>query len=432
MVCSMAAQMMGQEVLTLDEAVNLALQRNRSIGKSVLEAKEYNDEIAAARTKRWVKFQVSSTTGIMLMQPTLRFDRGAFGDYAGLGPIPATSTTVSSPRKLTAILSSEAALPLTQQYRIGLGIRQLQLQQTAAWEQSRATRQTVAKQVRQAYYSILQSQSSLDAVEHTLALLRELSSQTAKYVKTGSALEKDLLEVEARLAQQVYEQEALRGPLETQREQFNSLLGRPIDTPFRVAPAIEASWVPDLAGARDLAVERRPELRQAKLKVEVAELERKKKRSEFIPDVSLSVSYASAFNMSSAMPRNLAIAGFQTSFEPFDWGRKRSEVAQREKQLEEARLEAREWEDKVRIEVGSAHRKMREAGALLVASRAAQENAKETVRVTAARYRLDASLVKDVLESQSGLADANDRTQKAMLAYWSARADFELAMGEEK
>lgn len=431
MACCAAGRLAAQEVLTLDEAVNIALDRNRSIGKSVLEASEYDDQIAAARTQRWVKFQFTSTTGIMLTKPTLTFARGAFGEYPGLGPIPSTNTAVSSPRKATAILSSEAALPLTQQYRIGLGLRQLHLQKSIAVEQSRATRQSVVKQVRQAYYSILQSQSSLDAVEHNLALLRELASHTTHYVKTGGALAKDLLEVQSRLAQELYEREALRGPLETQREQLNSLLGRPIDTPLRVSPAIEASWIPDLNGAREQALERRPELRQARLKVDVAEVERKKKRSEFIPDVSLSVSYASALNMSTVMPKNLAIAGLHTSFEPFDWGRKRSEIAQKQKQIERARLEQRELEDRVRIEVGSAHRKMREAEALLSASRAAQENAREAVRVTAARYRLDAGLVRDVLDSQSGLAQANDRTQKAMLAYWSARAEFELSTAEE-
>jgi outer membrane protein TolC len=40
-------------------------------------------------------------------------------------------------------------------------------------------------------------------------------------------------------------------------------------------------------------------------------------------------------------------------------------------------------------------------------------------------------LLKDVLEIQTSLADANHRYQAALLAYWTARADFEKALGEE-
>jgi outer membrane protein TolC len=137
-------------------------------------------------------------------------------------------------------------------------------------------------------------------------------------------------------------------------------------------------------------------------------------------------------NTSSALPRNLAIAGVQASWEPFDWGRKRSELAQKETAIQQAGIALKEIEDKVLIEVGSAHRKMREARLLLAASRAAQESTGEALRVTTVRFRRDAALLKDVLEAQASLASANDSTQKALLAYWSARAELEMAMGEEQ
>jgi outer membrane protein TolC len=35
-----------------------------------------------------------------------------------------------------------------------------------------------------------------------------------------------------------------------------------------------------------------------------------------------------------------------------------------------------------------------------------------------------------VLQTQAGLAEAQDRYQQALLAFWTARADFEKAIGE--
>ena len=420
------------DLLTLEDAMRLALDHNRSIERAALGARSAEDSITAAKTQRLPVFKFSSTTGILLTQPTITFEKGAFGSYPGIGPIPGTDTTITSPRKPAALLDVELAQPLTQLRRIGLGIKLLEVNHKIAEQQVRLTRQDVVKQVRQAYYSILQSQSSLEAVEQTLALLSELSSETGHYVKVGTALDGDLLNVKSRLAQAEYDKVSLDGPLATQKEQLNVLMGRPIDTEFHVSPAVEASWLPALAEARERAVASRPDLQQARLKVQQAEVDRSKKKSEYIPDVSLSVNYYSFLNVSTTLPRNVGIAGVQLSWEPFDWGRKKSELAQKDKSVADASLALKDMEDKIRIEVGSAHRKMMEARIMLAASRANQESTREAVRLASVRFRVSAALLKDVLQAQSDLASANDRTQKALAAYWSARAELEKAMGEEQ
>ncbi|MDX2154321.1 MAG: TolC family protein [Bryobacteraceae bacterium] len=419
-------------MLTLEDAVNLALAHNRSIEQASLSAAGTADAIAAARTQRLPQFSFSSTTGLLLTRPTITFEKGAFGEYPGIGSVPGDTTEISSARKPTAILTAEVALPLTQQFRIGLGIRSLKLSEKIARQQVRLTRQEVVKQVRQVYYSILQKQSSLDAVEQTIQLLREVSRQTSHYVRVGTALDADLLDVQARLAKAEYDKIALTSPIATQKEQLNQLLGRPIECDFRVAQVIESSWITELADARERAVASRPEIEQARLKIDQAVIERRKKKSEYIPDVSLAVTYYSAINVSSSLPRNVAIAGVQTNWQPFDWGKKRNELAQKDKAIQEAAIALRDLEDKVRIEVGSAFRKMQEARMMLAASRASQESTREAARVASVRFRSNSALLKDVLEAQTELASASDNTQQAILAYWSARADFEKAVGEEQ
>jgi outer membrane protein TolC len=52
--------------------------------------------------------------------------------------------------------------------------------------------------------------------------------------------------------------------------------------------------------------------------------------------------------------------------------------------------------------------------------------------MAAYKYRLDAVLLKDVLQAQTSRADANYDYQKALLAFWTAKADFEKALGEDK
>jgi len=54
------------------------------------------------------------------------------------------------------------------------------------------------------------------------------------------------------------------------------------------------------------------------------------------------------------------------------------------------------------------------------------------LRVTTGRYKFQAVLLSDVLQSQASLAEANHEYQSALLAFWTAKAEFEKALGEDK
>ena len=47
------------------------------------------------------------------------------------------------------------------------------------------------------------------------------------------------------------------------------------------------------------------------------------KKSEYIPDVSLAVTYVSPRNFDEFVPKNFAVAGVTVNWEVFDWGRKK-------------------------------------------------------------------------------------------------------------
>ena len=57
---------------------------------------------------------------------------------------------------------------------------------------------------------------------------------------------------------------------------------------------------------------------------------------------------------------------------------------------------------------------------------------RHTLRVNTNKYKLTAALMSDVLQSQATLAEANHQYQQALLGYWTAKAEFEKALGEEK
>jgi outer membrane protein TolC len=56
--------------------------------------------------------------------------------------------------------------------------------------------------------------------------------------------------------------------------------------------------------------------------------------------------------------------------------------------------------------------------------------AQERVRVGLNRYEEKAVTLKDVLQLQTTLAENSHKYLESLLAYWTARADLEKAMGE--
>jgi outer membrane protein TolC len=247
------------------------------------------------------------------------------------------------------------------------------------------------------------------------------------------SLRADLLVVQTRLAKVEYEQLELTNQLATQKEQLNTLLGRAVDTSFEVAGVPEfTSFETDLVAARKIALDRRPELEQARLVIEQATLDRRAKKSEYIPDVSAGFVYLTPRNYASVIPRNFANVGVVVSWEFFDWGRKKHQLSEKDKAVEQAKNGLREKEDQVLIDVGDKLRKLQQSAQAVRVAKLEESSARENLRVSTGRYKFQAVLLSDVLQSQAFLAEATHEYQRALLGFWTAKAEFEKALGEDQ
>src|SRR5262249_21351211 len=141
---------------------------------------------------------------------------------------------LKTPRKPTAVFIGQVLQPLSQQYRISLGIKEINLSRESAKELLRLEQQSVVAKVKKAYYGILRTDSALESVEEAIQSYIELDRVTDNFVLQQVSLKSDSLQVKTNLAKMEYEQIDLSNQLATQKEQFNNLLGRDILTEFRV------------------------------------------------------------------------------------------------------------------------------------------------------------------------------------------------------
>src|SRR5262245_14437399 len=255
------------KVLTLEQAVALALENNRSIKSAELEVSKQEDSLAIARTRRLPKFDATVFGSMLLNKVDFTFKKGDFGTFPSGEPNPSTDVKVTTPRKFNTFALMSVDQPLSQLFRIKLNIQSAKVSSQIASEDLRAKRQSVASDVKSAYFAVLQTQSSLEALEQSIKLYHELDRVTGDYVLQQVALKSQGMEVKARLAKAEYDALKLRNTVRSQKERLNQLLGQPLDTDFVVIPMPQLTNLDiDLAAAQARAREQRPELRQAILK----------------------------------------------------------------------------------------------------------------------------------------------------------------------
>ena len=419
------------ETLSLDAAVRMAVEHNRQIQTARLEVDKADADVAISRTKRLPTFDVEAKASQLLTPVDFAFPAGAFGTFAGVGPIPAVDTNVSVPRQPIYYVSSQIAQPLTQLFRINLGVRAAETAREIETQKVKAQRLAIVNNVKQLYFAILQTRSALVANEEAIELYRELDRTLTVRVAQKVALRGDALDVQYRLAQEQLTRISHENTLASRKEQLNQLLGRDVRTAFDVDEAARVSVLDiDLDAAQRRALAERPDLQQARLALKQAELDRRIKKAERIPDVSVGVSYTSNFNID-VMPKNLASFGVQVKWEPFDWGRKRNELTSKAHTVDQARLGVRDLEDRVVLEINSAFRTLTERRAFLAVAEMAQGTAREKLRVKTTQYQVQTALLPDVLQLRAELAATDDRYQQALLGFWTAKANFDNAVGEE-
>ena len=431
LVAGEPARRPGRERLSLETAVRLAVDNNRQLQNALLQVQQADDAVAIARTRRLPTFQTDVSASQLMTPVDFLFPRGAFGDFPGTGPVPATDTAVSVSRQPTAYVSSQISQPLSQLFQIGLNVRRAGASRDIASERARGQQLAVVNQVKRLYFAILQIESALTADEEAIALYRELDRTMQVRLAQQVTLRGDALDVRVRLAQAELTKTTRQNGLASQKEQLNQLLGRDLRTDFEVEPASALSLLDvDVAAAQTRALQSRPDVREAQLALDQAELDRRVAAADRIPDVSLAASYISNFNID-MMPRNLATVGLQVKWEPFDWGRTGHEVASRARTVQQARLNLREAEDRAVLEINSRFRTLAETRARLVVAEMAQAAARERLRVKTNQFQVQAALLPDVLQLRAEVADVDDRYQQALLAFWTAKADFEHAVGED-
>jgi outer membrane protein TolC len=416
-------------VLTLDAAVQAAIAGNRQLQSSALDVTKADDAAAAARALRLPQFNAQVLAGIALTPINFTIPAGTLGTYPGLGPLPSADSKITTRRGMAGVIQASFTQPLSQLFKINLGVRQAQIGHDAAAAADRQARLETVARVKQTYAQLAELQSEMESADAAIKELTELSALTERRLAEQAVLKVDDLTVKARLGQARYQKVKFMNAYDAGRDTLNRLLGRDLAEAFsveRLPPPAPGEL--DLAAAEARATERRPELQRAKLQITKADLDVRRVHAENIPDVGVQVSVLSFANVK-FLPPAIAQLGFAVEWQPFDFTRPRR-AAEMQVARQQADLALKDAEADVRADVRDGFRRLAEARALIDAAGLMRDSDREKLRVLMDRYNQNAALLADVLQAQSAAADSDAGYERALAAFWSTRANFERAIGE--
>jgi outer membrane protein TolC len=418
-------------VLTIDDAVALALKGNRQVQSAALDVFRAKEESAALKTARLPQFQIYALGGELLREVSFTVPQGSLASFAGTGPIPAQNQTVTQPRQFAGFVLGQVMQPVSQLWKIHLASISSRTREELAQQKFRQKRQDTAQSVRELYYELVRSQTQIESTEANVKTLLALQPEIDRKLAELAVLKSDSLAVRARLSQQRYQLAKLRDTSKSQKESFNRLLGRDLKIEFSIevdpVPAVEEI---DLAAAQSLALRDRPEIQVARLQTKEAETEVRRQHAEYIPDISAGFSYASFPNVS-FLPQNFISAGFLVQWEPFDWGRKRHKTNSLRAATKQSMLAEHDIEQQILLDVNKKFRALAEARMLMDTAALTQQEQREKLRETMNRYAEKAVLLSDALQQQGAMVQADSEYQSALAGFWKTKADFDRGLGRE-
>jgi outer membrane protein len=427
-------------LLTLEEAVALAIESNPALAAESAAARTAAAAVREGRAARWPRLLASAGAGrttdpVAVFGGLLRQERFAprYFDPVFLNePDPLTSYRAS--------VSIEQALWAGG--RIASRVEGAERAAESAVHILERARQELAFRVLDRYTAAVVARQAVAVRRGSLEAARESVRMAGDRFETGLVVESDVLQ--ARLRQS--EAEAVLAEAERDAAvaaaSLNLELGRELDSPIalpdRLPEAIEA---PELDGAAnevateevtletEAALDRRPDLLAARAWVDAARAALGAARAGRLPEVGWGGSYAAETEEPSDSPGSHWSIGLGLTWTGFDGFATAARVEGAQARLEQAERLADHNRRAAELEVEAARRGLATARLRWRQAREAVALAERSAVIVQDRYREGMTTILELLEVESLLAGSRSRELQARRGVVMALGELDLALG---
>lgn len=404
------------ELLTLEEAVSLALRNNRAVQISTLGVDKTRNALREARSKANFTIQGNATY--------TRFDRVA---EARFGP---QTVRIGNIENRTARITLTQIIDISGLVRTAMRAANVTL--TVSELELARTRNDTILQVVQAYQGVARADEFVRVAEEALRNAQERLRLVRAQVDAGVAAQFDLLRAETAVAQADQAVLNARNQRELAAAALNNLLGRDLDAPVQVVkPArLPEETLPPLETLTQQAYENRPELIAARRGVDLAQIGIETARRSLLPNIVLTGQADFNLNTSAFNPRRETYTGVAVLSVPiWDGGIARAREAQARDDLQIAQLRLQQAREGVALEVRQAYLNLQDAQKRLAVAQKGLEQATEALRLARVRFEAGVSPQLEISDAELAFTQAQTNLVNAQFDYLDAYAALLRAVG---
>jgi outer membrane protein TolC len=416
--------------ITLEEAVELALQHNHNIRIAGYTADEKQHAMEAARSEYFPSIRNDSSFMHLTDTQLIEINAGRFGVAAGT-PIPPVNSIINQGGRNLTTSGTQLTQPLTTLLKIKRANDMARAEVKASREKAQVTQNDVALDVHQLYYKILIAEAHRTATEARINASQDVQRERVQQVKLGSALEQELIESRAQLLQAKQELLTTDLQLSDLKLQLNDLMGLPLTTALDLDSAVaEFQQTCRREECVAAAMASHPEILEARAEVEKAQAAvRLAKTDLWVPDVDAFARY-SYQNDVPFLAKNFGTFGVHFGYDLFDAGHKRALLREREAQLSQAKESLAGVTDEVDLAVQTAYNELERTQQVLKVSEEVLALRTESSRVLQQELAHGAALSSQTHLAVAQEFDAKTLLLQSQLDYTQAHDELVHAIGE--
>lgn len=438
-----------QKALTLEEAMNIALENSPDIKQSRLtmeQNREYlNAQLAMLKSHFSLDvtpFQYSNTQSYndYYAQWYTSENMGANGSLVISQPIKFTDGRLTLQNKLEYQDNySEASntsfkgfnnnlylsynQPLFTYNRTRLNLKRYELSLENSTLAYSIQMLNMERYVTQAFYSIYQKQMAVKIKEEEFENQKVSLEIIKSKVEGGLSAQEELLQAELNYATSKSSLDNAIVDLENAKDEFKKLIGLSLDSEIDISTDIEYKPVLiDMEKAIDNGLSQRLELTQRKIDLNNAEFDliETSATNEFRGDVDLSVgimgnneNFVDIYDKPTRSPQ----VGITFSIPIFDWGERKAKIKAAELAVESRELDLKNMEDDIVINIRKTYRNLQNLTNQIVIAEQNEKNAQLTYDINLERYKNGDLTSIDLERFQNQLSQKKMDFANALISY---------------
>ena len=400
--------------LTLDEALSIAYQNAYSVKTALSQLEKTRQQVNEARGH--LGPQVSLGASDTFYSPGIQTS----------GPSGAPQT---SARQTTA----SVALPVDISGNIGLALRAARAAVSSQLDNVESARLNLRKDVRKAYYSVLQASEVVRVDQQALASAEQRLKDTQAQFRAGTAAKVDVLRAQVQVSSAKIDFSSAERNVTLAKQAFNSTLSRPIETAVELASVSDVPPVQSNAQVlADAAQKYRPDLMSLRETARVLELSTKAQEGGLKPTLSLSAEVQRNYSPAAGSRVSQTVGVIALNWPIFDSGITRAKVKEARQDELQTQIAIEQLGLGISLEVRSALTNLKTASEKLGLAAEQVMVAEEAFRLSNVRRDAGEGILVEVIDAQTDLTRARVALVNTRYDYLSAYADLQKAVGVDQ